>query len=595
VGGETSTEAETPVTSTKTAAPESERSVGGAYRAAVSTDAESLNWLTVADATSGSFVDLALDGAWTIDPNQEIFPLWATPSTDDGRVFEITLRENLQWGGGYGRQTAEDWVYMIKNVFQADENWSGYPSRDDWYAVNPDSGQREPIPVEKTGTYTFEIQLFGVQPSWPFTPAMWNQYCMPKGLLEKYVPDQDAEGLKQDEEVQTLAYAGNLGPYSYESWNRESQYVVTRNENYYMRDHAGEGAVSEAWAEAPYFTEYRYRVIKEESARLGALEAGDIDETGVPPNKATRFQDMSSVDVTIQPQPFISVLAYNMRANGWEPLRRVEVRQALAHAVDKQTLAEGIYRGFADVAQTMQPEWSKWYDGSQVTDYGIGDNYGKEQTISMLESALSDTQYEYDGETLVNGSGEQVRLSLYFDQGQPTEQRTAEFIAQEYEANAGIAVELESTSSFISQYAQNTPREGATPEWSAGQFNGGPRDVSTSQESWDLSVNLGFNTYPYTPSSSKGFFETRGPINYYGYVPSEGVDIGAIYEEASRVVDEEQRRALFGEAFGLINSEQPFGFLVLSSSIVGTRDDIVGPIPEFASGWNYQTYFSEDA
>jgi peptide/nickel transport system substrate-binding protein len=593
-GAGEATQQSTPATSTPTETPEARRQVGGRYRTVVSADAQSLNWLSIADATSGAYIDLSLDAAWTIDTNQEIFPLWAEPSTDDGRVYEITLRENLQWGAGYGQQTAEDWVYMIQNVFQADENWAGYPSRDDWFAVNPDSGEREPIPVEKTGTYSFEIRLFSVEPSWPFTPAMWGQYCMPKGLLEQYVPDQDAEGLKQDEEVQTLAYAGNLGPYTYENWERESQYVTTRNDDYYMRAHAGEGAVSEAWAEAPYFSGYTIRVIKEESSRLGALEAGEVDDAGIPPNKASRFQDMSSVDVTVQPQPFITVLAYNMRANGWEPFRRVAVRRALAHAVDKQGLAEGVYRGFADVAQTMQPRWSKWYDGSQVTDYGVGDNYGPERTRSMLESALSDTDYGYDGETLVDGAGDQVTLSLYFDQGQRTEQTTAEFVAQEFERNAGIAVELNSTTSFIAQYAQNSPPEGERAEWSAGRFNGGPRDVSTSNESWDMSLNLGFNTYPYTPSSSRAFFRTRGPINYYGYVPSDGVDIAGLYEEAARTPNEERRRELFGEAFGLINSEQPFGFLVLGSDILGTQDDIVGPVPEFASGWNYQTYFSED-
>jgi peptide/nickel transport system substrate-binding protein len=265
------------------------------------------------------------------------------------------------------------------------------------------------------------------------------------------------------------------------------------------------------------------------------------------------------------------------------------VRRALAHAVDKQALAEGVYRGYADPAQTMQPEWSKWYNDDRITEFGIGENYGPEVTRSKLESALSDTAYEYDGQTLVDGDGEQVSLSLFFDQGQNTEQTTAEFVAQEFGNNAGIDVEIKATSSFIGKYARNAPPEGEDVSWSAGPFNGGPRDVSTSAEPWDMALNLAFNTYPYTPSSSKGFFETRGTINYYGYQPT--VDIAARYEEAATTVDEERRRELFGEAFGLINEDQPFGFVVLSTDIIGAQDELVGPTPDFASGYDYQTYY----
>ncbi|WP_380678406.1 ABC transporter substrate-binding protein [Salinigranum sp. GCM10025319] len=568
------------------------RTVGGDYVSASSVDASSLNWISIADQTSGNYIGLTLDATWVITPDQEIFPLWADISSEDGRVYEVSLRDNLQWGAGYGQMTAEDWVYMIQEVFQAPDNWSGYPNTDDWYRND------EPIPVEQTGTLTFEIRLPEVDPSFPFKPVLWGQSCMPRGILEKYAPSGDTQGLQQDEEVNTLAYAGNLGPYSYEQWERESQFVVTRNEDYYLREVAAEegfegydDAFAEAFAEAPYFDRYVIRVIKEESARLGALRSGEVTSAGVPPNKAEQFRNLSDIELNVTPQPFVAVLAYNQRANGWKPFRRKAVRQALAHAVDKQAIAESIYRGYARPAQTMQPEWSEWYVADRITNYGVGDNYGAEATRSALSEALSDTEYSYDGETLEDGNGEQVTLSLFFDQGQNTEQTTAEFIAQEFGNNAGIDVELQATSSFIESYASNAPPEGEDVPWSAGMFNGGPRNVSVGQEPWDMSVNLGFNTYPYTPASSQGFFEERGGINYYGYVPD--ADIAGLYEQASRTVDEAERRELFGRAFGLINDEQPFGFVTMSSSISGYDSTLQGPIEDFASGWDFQRWYFE--
>jgi peptide/nickel transport system substrate-binding protein len=603
-------------TSTPTATPEdTTREVSGNYRTAVSSDAESLNWLTTADQTSGNYVAEVLDATWVIDPDQNIFPLWADISTDDSRVYTVTLRDNLRWGADYGQQTAEDWVYLIKNVFQAEGNWVGYPNADDWFAVNPDTGNREPIPVEKVGKLEFEIQLFGVDPAFPFKPVLWGQNCMPKELLEKYVPDKDAEGLKRDPEINEIAYGGNLGPYTYEEWQRESQYVTRRNDDYYLREVASEGGDDlwpddvdpEPWANAPYFEQSTTRVIKEQAARLGALESGNIEAAGIPPDKAGTYKQNESVSLNVTPQPFVSVVAYNQRANGmgYRPgadnfpnlFRKKSFRQAMATAVDKRAIADSIYRGYAQVAQTMQPKWSKWYDDSQVTEFGVGDNYGKEPTLSLIEDAVEGTGYELDGDVLRNPNLQQVTLTLYFDQGQNTERTLAEFIAQELGRNAGIEVSLKSTSSFISKFAHNTLDEGATlpDDWEGetGYFNAGPREVATSPEPWDISVNLGFNTYPYTPTSSKGFFEYKGGINYYGYKPSEGVDIGALYEEAI-TADEEKRKSALAEAFGVISEEQPFGFATMSSDVVGYQDYVVGPIADFASGWNGQTwYFTE--
>jgi len=100
-----------------------------------------------------------------------------------------------------------------------------------------------------------------------------------------------------------------------------------------------------------------------------------------------------------------------------------------------------------------------------------------------------------------------------------------------------------------------------------------------------------FNTYPRTPGDSKGFFFERGSINYYGYVPSEGVDIKGLYEDAVAADSDEQRQQLFAEVFGVISEEQPFVFLVMEDDISGVESGLVEPVKEFGSGWNDTTYY----
>lgn len=592
-GGQDTTTTEAPTTTTSddstdttTTTTEEQRQVQGDYISGSSTDAESLNFLSIADAPSGNRIGLALDGAYAITTELEVFPLWADISSDDGRVYTIELRDNLQWGAGYGQMTADDWIYMIQEVFQADPNWAGYPNQSDWMR------QGEPIPVEKTSKLSFEIQLPEIDPAFPLKPVMWGQECMPQGIIEKYRPDEDQEGLEQDEEIQTLAYGGNLGPYVFDTWDREAKFVATRNDEYYMQDASD---VPEAWTGAPYFNTYTYQVIPEESTRLAALKEGEITATGIPETKVQQFEGDDSINVNVAPQPYITLLIYNMRGNGnfYEAFRKPSVRRALAHAVDKRAIADNILRGYATVAHTFQPKFSKWYSDDQVQQYGVGDTFGADMARSKLETALGDTPYSYDGDTIVDGDGDPVKLNLVFAQGTKTTETMSQFIAQQY-GQIGLDVSLKGVqfNTLLSKYAQNSWTGDGEPSFNAGPFNAGPRDQAVSEESWDLMTGIIFNTYPRTPSSTKGFMIKEGGINYYGYYPE--ADFNSLFSEASSEPDEARRKEIYAEIFGKLSNEQPWNFLNMGVSIAGYQSNVVGPVEEFGNGWDYQSWYFDE-
>ncbi|MFB6309325.1 MAG: ABC transporter substrate-binding protein, partial [Haloarculaceae archaeon] len=288
-------------------------------------------------------------------------------------------------------------------------------------------------------------------------------------------------------------------------------------------------------------------------------------------------------------------LAYNMRANGWEPFREIPVRQAFACAIDKNALAENLYRGYAQPAYTMQPRFSKWYSEEAVDGlrFGTGDLYGPEPARKRMERGIEDRPYEYDGDTLVGPDGDPVTLSLYASSASQTNQTLAELIAQNLQNNLGITAEVKTVTgrTFQLKYAANSPPEGESYPWGS-RFNGGPRDVSVGQNPWDMSVNIGLNTYPLTPSSSATFFKKRGDTNYYGYVPES--NIPELYSQASSTLDEEKRAELFAEVFRKIAREQPLGFLIMESDITGAQDELVGPTNDFFSGWDSQRYYFAD-
>jgi peptide/nickel transport system substrate-binding protein len=359
-------------------------SVGGTYITGDSTGATSLNFIQISDQPSANRVSLTLDGAYTLNNENEVVPRWVEDyDVKDGQqTFEFFLRDNLQWSEEFGQMTADDWVYWMQEVHQAEDNWAGDTNQSNYFR------NEEPIPVEKTGDLSFEFQLSEPDPFFLQRPIMWAEYCMPQGLLEEY---RDAENggqqLNEDERVQTLAYTGNLGPYEFERWDRNSVFVATRNDDYYARNTVFDGDV-------PYFEEEQYQVFGEEATRLSALEAGDITTTGLPANDVQRFVDNDEITVVRTPDPFCGMLVYNQRANGWEQLRNRQVRQALSTAVNKVTITEDILRGNARIAYTHQPQYSDWYDESQVTRFGGPNSHGIGRAQRLLDEALPDG-YEF--------------------------------------------------------------------------------------------------------------------------------------------------------------------------------------------------------
>jgi peptide/nickel transport system substrate-binding protein len=363
--------------------------VGGSYISGASSGAKTVNPIRSNDTSSDARIGLTMDGAYSLDNDNEFVPRWvAEYDVNDNRdTYEFFLQDNLEWGGDYGQMTADDWVYYIENVHQAESNWAGDVGQSDWFRNG------EPIPVEKTGNLSFEFQLPDTDPAFIKKPVMWGAYCMPKGLIQPYYERvQSASSseektsigneLNQSEEVQTLAYTGNLGPYDFERWDRTSVFVSTRDPNYYAKD----GQVFEG--DVPYFEEYQIQVFGEESTRLSALQTGEIVSTGIPPRKIQEFEGNSDINVVKFPTAFCGMLVYNQRSNGWEHLGKRGVRQAISTAIDKVVIAEQINRGTATPAYTHQPEYSQWYDDSKVTRFGGPDSTSIGGAQRLMQEAL---------------------------------------------------------------------------------------------------------------------------------------------------------------------------------------------------------------
>lgn len=367
-----------------------DRTVSDEWIWGVEGEAEGLYFPERTDSRSTARIDLTLDGAYDVDANDAVRPLWMdVTDTGDGQVYVCELRDTLRWGDDYGRMTAEDWVYQIENVHTINGG-RDHP----WNEATPPSSQVDEWAVveniEQTGELEFQLELESVNPDFPLEPILWGSYCAPKELYEEHVPNADA--LRSSDAFARLTFTGNLGPYTFERWDRTREFVAARNEEYYMREHADE--VDDAWSDAPYFERFTFRVIEEQAARLEALADGEITATSIPPERYEELGESENVSIYEISQPFLTILAYNQRANGWEELRTREVRQALSMAVEKPRITEDAFRGLAEWTHTFQPRWSNWYDESRITPFGVDESYDKNRARELLMEHTA-SGYEY--------------------------------------------------------------------------------------------------------------------------------------------------------------------------------------------------------
>lgn len=121
------------------------------------------------------------------------------------------------------------------------------------------------------------------------------------------------------------------GPFKFKEWVKDDRIVLDANAEY--------------WGGAPEFDRLVFRPIPEAAARVAALEAGDIDFTiDVPLDAFQRLEKNPKVVTVAAPGGRVyRVTMSTLDPNS--PLSKVEVRRALLHAVDPDSILEYVLGG----------------------------------------------------------------------------------------------------------------------------------------------------------------------------------------------------------------------------------------------------------
>ena len=134
------------------------------------------------------------------------------------------------------------------------------------------------------------------------------------------------------ESAETLATAPvGTGPFRFARWVQGDRVELERNPDY--------------WGEAPALERATFRFISDPTAAFAALMAGDVDAFPVfpAPENLAQFEADPRFNVIVGSTEGETILAMN---NASAALSDVRVRQAIAHAINRQEIIDGAMFGF---------------------------------------------------------------------------------------------------------------------------------------------------------------------------------------------------------------------------------------------------------
>ncbi len=323
-------------------------------------------------------------------PGPALAQSWEIDSS--GEVYTFNLRRDVTWHDGQPF-TANDVVFTLQAIQSAD--FSGDPALSNLWRN---------VLVDRLDDYTVRCTL-----SAPYAPFLSSARVpiLPVHLLGSIPLDQWA----------TSSYARSLvgtGPYQLAELSTDRA-VLDANNSYFQRP--------------PLIDQIELRFIETPAAALSAISRGEAQSLGY-----VVTADLSQVSLprtlrqTTLPLDAYTILSFNLRD---APLDNVDLRQALAHALDKTTLIETAMAGQAASIDTpILPGW--WAYNPDTSWYAYDP--------ATAQDMLADLGYRTGQDSPV-ASGEALMLPLLTDE-EPGRLAAAEEIARQW-GTIGVQVNVE--------------------------------------------------------------------------------------------------------------------------------------------------------
>ncbi|WP_414620898.1 ABC transporter substrate-binding protein [Calothrix sp. CCY 0018] len=498
-----------------------------------------------------TFLGLTTQNPITGEIEPELAESWKV--SDDGLRFVFTLRDSLKWSDGKPL-TADDVAFTYNGIYFNKE----IPTdTKDAFKIG-ESGQ---LPkVRKLGDREVEFTL----PE-PFRPFLQNMGTpiLPAHALRESVETKDSEGkplFLQKWSVDTpVDEIVTNGPYKLGRYNTTQRVVFESNPYYWKKD-------------KPLIKKVNWEIVESQDTSLLQFRSGSLDYIGVTPDYFSLLKkEEKRGNFKIEnggPATGTSFVFFNLNkgSRNGKPLvdpikskwfNNKEFRQAVAYAIDRQTMINNTFQGLGQTQDSPISVQSPYYlspeKGLKVYDY----NLDKARELLKKAGFKSDSQGQ-----LLDRDGNRVRFTLLTNSGNKIRE--------------AMGAQIKSDLSKIGIQVDFTPLAWNTY-------------LDKISNSLDFEMALLGLTGGLEPNDGANVWKPEGGLHMFNQKPQAGQkpiegwevepwekEIARLYVKATQELDEEKVKEIYGETQKITQENLPFIYLVNPLSLGAIRNNIQG-------------------
>jgi peptide/nickel transport system substrate-binding protein len=347
------------------------------------------------------------------------------------------------------------------------------------------------------------------------------------------VPKHVAEDASKD-------FANNpvgTGAFKFVSWERNSKIELTANADY--------------WNGAPKLSGVQLFIIPDNTVRATALETGDLDLIHSPlsPQDVAHLKEVDGVTVSEQTALGYTYLNFNTK----DPiLSDVNVRRALAHLVDKNTISQDIYESMDIPGKSPLVPGTWWY--ADVADQAYDP--------AAAAKLLTDAGWAKNADGVYEKDGQKLTIVLKTHSEDPNRIQILEFLQNVFKEN-GVDASVETTEwpTYIAAVQQH--------------------DYQIALIGWLRLIDPDYAMYAQ--------FRCDGGLNWGGYCDPKLDDLLA---QGRANADQTQRAELYQQVATTVVDQVYYDVLLYQGYIVATRDNVTGFVPNPSGSWKSLTVTS---
>ena len=341
----------------------------------------------------------------------------------DNLSIRFKLRQGLKWTDGKPL-TSADCAFTLKLLLD-EHTQSAYKS--DYVKV---------IRVETADALSFTVYY-----DEPYSPALssWTGLAI--------LPEHVFKGVDIMNTELSRKPAATIGPYILGEWQAQQSILLSANKDYF------DGPV--------WISERMTRIIPDSATQFLELSAGNLDSMGLTPTQYSRlFEQKEQLKRNYERYKYLdfgyTYLGFNLKRAPFDDAR---VRRAIAYAIDRQEIVDGVLLGLGEAIATPYKPGTYWVNKNiKVRPFDAG----KARAL-LAEAGWTDS----NADGVMDKDGKPLSFTILTNNGNKQRADTATIIQQRLkDVGIQVKVRLVEWSAFIENFINKRDFDAVILGWS---------------------------------------------------------------------------------------------------------------------------------